>query len=104
MAVAQTAQSGTSTNEFTGACGTAAGAQKTAESAALRGLISINVAGRRLELLPPEQIGFLAGVGLIAALGIIEWPVAVVVAVGHTIAYRAQRAGVRNIGAALEKA
>jgi hypothetical protein len=64
--------------------------------------VAINVAGRRIELLPPEQIGYFMGLGLLVALEVIDWPIAVVVAVGHTIAYRSQRVGLRQFGAAIE--
>jgi len=81
-----------------------AGAPGSVERAAIQGVITIYVAGRRVELLPPEQIGYLAGLGVLSALGAIEWPVAIAVAVGHTLAFRSHRAGLRHLGAALEKA
>jgi hypothetical protein len=74
------------------------------EKPALRGLFSITVAGRRMEVLPPEQIGYLVGIGLLAAIEIIDWPVAIVLAVGHTLAFRSQRAGFQKLGAAMVRA
>jgi hypothetical protein len=103
MAVAGTAPAGVGVDGPVGAGGTGDGAREAGEKAALRGIITIHVAGRRIDMLPPEQIGFLVGLGLLAAVEIIEWPVAVVLAVGHTLAYRSQRAGLRTLGAVLEK-
>jgi hypothetical protein len=79
-------------------------AQSAAEKPVLRGLFSITIAGRRMEVLPPEQIGYLVGIGLLAALEIIEWPVALVLAIGHTLAFRSQRAGFQKLGAAMARA
>ncbi len=62
------------------------------------------ILNRHIELFPPEQIGYLVGLTALAMLEIIEWPIAVAVAVGHTITYRSHRKGLRSLGAALEEA
>jgi hypothetical protein len=80
------------------------GPQDAVERGAWRGVVTVEIAGRRVELLPPEQLGYFAGLGLLVALGVIEWPVAAVVAVGHTLAFRSRRAGLSRFGAAIEKA
>lgn len=55
--------------------------------------------------LPPKgELAFIAGVGLIAATGLIEWPVAAVVAAGHLIAHVSNNKALRDFGEALESA
>lgn len=67
--------------------------------------ISIIVEGVGTFSLPPKgELAFLAGVGLIAAAGLIEWPVAVVVAAGHVIAHASHNKSLREFGEALEAA
>ncbi|AEH11316.1 MULTISPECIES: hypothetical protein [Protofrankia] len=78
--------------------------QEVAERAIRRGVVTIDLDGRRYELLPSEQLGYFAGLAALGLLGIIEWPVAAVVAGGHTIAYRSHRQGLRNLGVALQEA
>jgi hypothetical protein len=106
MATAQeaTAQAPASTDDSLGSGGAGESVREAAEIATHQGIITINIAGRRIGLLPPEQIGLFVGLGLLVAFNVIEWPVALVVAVGHTIAYRTQRAGLRSFGAAFARA
>ncbi|WP_250285529.1 MULTISPECIES: hypothetical protein [unclassified Frankia] len=78
--------------------------REAAERAVQHGVVTVDIDGRRYELLPSEQLGYFAGLVALGLLGIIEWPVAAVVAVGHTIAYRSHRQGLRNLGAALQEA
>ncbi len=81
---------------------------KTPSAAAERSVthhtVTLDVFGARLELPPPEQLAFLAGVGVLAALEIIEWPVALVVAVGHQLAHSHHGRVLREFGEALEEA
>jgi hypothetical protein len=51
-----------------------------------------------------EELAFLAGVGLLAVAEIVEWPVALVLIVGHTLAKRRRDKVLRGFGEALEKA
>ncbi len=60
--------------------------------------------GRRIELPPKDQLAFLAGVGLMAAFDIIEWPVALAIAVGHQLAHSRHGEVLREFGEALEEA
>lgn len=48
-------------------------------------------AGLRLELPPTDELLYFAGVGALAALEIIEWPVALVAAMGLALARRRRR-------------
>ncbi|MDX2826408.1 hypothetical protein PV416_36420, partial [Streptomyces ipomoeae] len=80
---------------------TASGA---AERAVTHNTVTLDVFGARVELLPPEQLAFLAGVGVLAAVEIIEWPVALVLAVGHQLAHSHHGRVLREFGEALEEA
>jgi hypothetical protein len=51
-----------------------------------------------------EELAFLGGVGVLAVVGAIEWPVAVVLAAGHTLATNRRNKVVQEFGEALEKA
>ncbi|WP_461065807.1 hypothetical protein [Streptomyces pseudoechinosporeus] len=89
--------------------GGASGAEaKTPSAAAERAVahhtVTLDVFGARLELPPPEQLAFLAGVGVLAALEILEWPVALVLAVGHQLAHSHHGRVLREFGEALEEA
>ncbi len=66
--------------------------------------VTLDVFGTRIELLPPEQLAFLAGVGVLAACEILEWPVAMVLAVGHQLAHSHHGRMLREFGEALEEA
>ncbi|MGP4052945.1 hypothetical protein [Streptomyces sp. 2A115] len=66
--------------------------------------MTLDVFGARLELPPAEQLAFLTGLGLLAALEILEWPVALVLAVGHQLAHSHHGRVMREFGEALEEA
>ncbi|MGI5247352.1 hypothetical protein [Dactylosporangium sp. CA-139066] len=51
-----------------------------------------------------EELAFLGGIGVLAVLGAIEWPVAVVLAAGHALATNRRNKVVHEFGEALEKA
>ena len=57
-----------------------------------------------LRLPAGEELVFIGGVGVLAVVGLLEWPVAVLLGVGHTLA--ASRSGkvVHAFGEALEEA
>ncbi|NGO14464.1 hypothetical protein G5C60_44475 [Streptomyces sp. HC44] len=80
---------------------TASGA---AERAVTHNTVAFDLFGTRVELLPPEQLAFLTGVGLLAALELLEWPVALVLAVGHQLAHSHHGRVLREFGEALEEA
>jgi hypothetical protein len=50
-----------------------------------------------------DELAFLGGVGVLAVVGAIEWPVAVVLAAGHALASSRRNKTVREFGEALEK-
>lgn len=67
--------------------------------------ITINFEGLGSMRLPPkEELAFLAGMGLLAAAGIIDWPVAGILAVGHLIARNSRNRAFKEFGEALEEA
>ncbi|MFR9799532.1 hypothetical protein ACL02U_27110 [Streptomyces sp. MS06] len=79
-------------------------AREAADHAVARHSVTIGLCGARVELPPPEQLAFLAGVGALAAFEIIEWPVALVLGVGHQLAHSHHGRMLREFGEALEEA
>ncbi len=61
----------------------------------------VPVLGFDLEV-PKELIPFYAGLGAMAVLEIIEWPLALVIAVGHTVASGSRNNTIRELGEGLE--
>lgn len=53
---------------------------------------------------PPDELAFLAGVGVLALVGAVEWPVALVLGAGHALAGRRRNKLIREFGEALERA
>lgn len=53
---------------------------------------------------PRDQLVFFGGVGLLVAVGLIEWPVAAVVGAGHLLAAKRNNRTFRELGEALEQA
>lgn len=51
-----------------------------------------------------DELAFLGGVGLLAVAGAIDWPVALVLGAGHTLAANRRTRVVREFGEALEEA
>lgn len=51
-----------------------------------------------------DQLAFLAGIATLAIFELIEWPVAVVLGVGHVLARNRHHALLRDFGEALDKA
>jgi hypothetical protein len=56
----------------------------------------------QLTLPAPEQVAFIGGVAVLAAIGVLEWPVAALLGIGHWLATHAHRKTVRALGEALE--
>lgn len=65
--------------------------------------ISLPVVGA-VRLPAPDDLAFLGGVGVLAVVGAIEWPVAVVLGLGHALASRRGNKVVQEFGEALERA
>ncbi|GAB3167186.1 hypothetical protein GCM10027162_02800 [Streptomyces incanus] len=75
-----------------------------AEAAVAHNAVVVDVFGKQLELPPPNHLVFIAGLGVLAALEIIEWPVALAITVGHQLAHSHHGRALREFGDALEEA
>jgi hypothetical protein len=58
----------------------------------------------RVNIPHPEELAYCAGLAVLAALDIIEWPVAMVIAAGHILASNSQDRFAQELGEALEEA
>jgi hypothetical protein len=76
-------------------------AEKTAQNNSVR--TRLPLVGD-VELPGPEELVFIGGVTALALIGIVEWPVAVLLSVGHTLATRRHNKIIREFGEALEEA
>lgn len=65
--------------------------------------VTIPAAGT-LHLPSKSTLAYFAGIGALAALGIIEWPVAAVVAIGHLLAQQHGNAALEEFGQGLTDA
>ena len=53
---------------------------------------------------PPDKLAYYAGLGVLAALQVIEWPLALVITAGHVLADQHMSRLVRGLGEALQSA
>ncbi|WP_413785183.1 hypothetical protein [Micromonospora zamorensis] len=53
---------------------------------------------------PPDKVIYYAGIGVLAALQVIEWPIALVVTAGHLLADQHFSGLARGVGRALQDA
>ena len=53
---------------------------------------------------PPDKLTYYAGLGVLAALQVIEWPLALVITAGHLLADQHYSGLVKGIGEALQSA
>ncbi|WP_433127957.1 hypothetical protein ACQPWW_00105 [Micromonospora sp. CA-240977] len=53
---------------------------------------------------PPDKVAYYAGLGVLAAFQVIEWPIALVVTAGHLLADQHLSGLVRGVGQALQDA
>ncbi|MBQ0891513.1 hypothetical protein KBX37_00070 [Micromonospora sp. U56] len=53
---------------------------------------------------PPDKLAYYAGLGVLAALQVIEWPLALVVTAGHVLADQHMSGLVKGLGEALQSA
>jgi len=58
----------------------------------------------RLESPPVEHMVFYAGMGALAAMEVIEWPLAVLLMTGHLLMDATNRPGLQQLGEAVEDA
>jgi hypothetical protein len=52
----------------------------------------------------PDTLVYYAGIGVLVALELVEWPIALIVSTGHLMADRHHRSVIRGLGEALEQA
>jgi hypothetical protein len=52
---------------------------------------------------PPDKVAYYAGLGVLAALQVIEWPLALVITAGHLLADQHFSGLVRGVGEALQE-
>jgi len=57
-----------------------------------------------VDLPPTEELAYIGGVGVLAVAGVLEWPIAAVLAVGHLFANSRHNKTMRDFGEALEQA
>jgi hypothetical protein len=57
-----------------------------------------------VDLGPPDQLVYFAGIATLAALEIIDWPLAVIIAAGHLLADQRRSRTLHAFGEALEQA
>ncbi|MFC3572965.1 hypothetical protein ACFOZ0_06680 [Streptomyces yaanensis] len=65
---------------------------------------TVRIGDLRLELPPRDQLAYLAGLGVLTVLKLIEWPIALAIAVGHELARSHHAKALREFGEALEEA
>jgi hypothetical protein len=65
--------------------------------------IDLPIVGR-VDLPPAEQLGFYAGLGVMVAVEVLEWPVAVVLGLGHLLMSQRNNKTLRDFGQALDEA
>ncbi|SCL22906.1 hypothetical protein GA0070616_2628 [Micromonospora nigra] len=53
---------------------------------------------------PPDKLAYYAGIGVLAALQVIEWPLALVITAGHVLADQHLSGLAKGLGEALETA
>lgn len=58
----------------------------------------------QVTLPPPERLAYFAAIGVLAAIDLIEWPVALVIVTGHVLAAQRWSRVARGLGDALEEA
>ena len=66
--------------------------------------ITLPVIDTTVTLPPPDRATFYAGLGALAALELLEWPVAIVVGLGHYLATRSRSTAGKELGEAAESA
>jgi hypothetical protein len=95
----------TSTIDESGASTGPGGAKKAVANAMAKNSIHLEVPGiAHIELPPADQLAFLGGIATLVVLQIIEWPVAVVLGVGHVLVHNRHHALLRDFGEALDEA
>jgi hypothetical protein len=63
-------------------------------------VVDLPVLGQ-VQLPRPEQLAYYAGIGLLVALEVLDWPTAVVIAAGHALATEQHDRAIEELGDAL---
>ena len=66
--------------------------------------ILLSVDGARLETPPVEHLLFYMGLGVLVGAGLVEWPIAVALGIGHVLVDLTGRPGLQAAGEALAEA
>jgi hypothetical protein len=66
--------------------------------------VAFSVGGTTLETLPLEHLVFYAGLGVLVAVELVEWPIALAVTAGHLLIDITRRPGLDALGEVLEEA
>jgi hypothetical protein len=66
--------------------------------------VLISLDGTTVETPPIEHLIFYAGLAVLVAVGLVEWPVGLALGVGHALIDITQRPGLHALGEALEEA
>lgn len=61
----------------------------------------VRAKGTTVETPPVEHLFFYAGVGTLAALDVVEWPIAVLLMIGHLLLDATNRPALHELGEAL---
>lgn len=64
--------------------------------------ITLPIIGTRLTLPPPDHLAWYIGIGVMAAVELVEWPVALVIAASHALAQRSHNKTVAGLAAGAE--
>jgi len=84
---------------------TTAAGRRAAQEVSQRHNLHIPLPGLgKIDIGPPDQLAYLAGIAALAALEIIEWPLACLIAAGHVLADQRRSATLHSFGEALEQA
>jgi hypothetical protein len=65
-------------------------------------VVDLPVLGQ-VQLPRPEQLAYYAGIGLLLALEVLDWPAAVAIAAGHALATQHHNRAIEELGDALEE-
>jgi hypothetical protein len=66
--------------------------------------VAVSLPGLGKVTLPhPQQLAFIGGIGVLAALEIIEWPAALALAVGHALVTQQHSRALEELGEALDE-
>ena len=66
--------------------------------------VLIEVEDAHIETPPVEHLAFYVGLGALVAIGLVEWPIAAALGIGHVLIDVTRRPGLTALGEALEEA